>query len=414
MSTRVVNQEEIHQRSAEMSQTSPGIIPFMEDEIERFEGEAAAFQAGERDNAEFTPFRLRQGVYGQRQADVQMIRVKVPGGILTQEALEALAVMAERYTPLHKGHITTRENVQFHHVPLPQCAAALRLLGKAGLSTREACGNTVRNVVGSPTAGVCPDEVFDPTPYLTAYVRFGVRHPITQSFPRKFKTAFTGCVDHDAVAAAIQDLAFVAQVREVDGETRRGFLVYVGGGTSIMPRLAKPLFDFVPEEDYLRVTLAIWTVFNGAIMLRKNRMMARIKVLVDRIGIDAFRELVEAELAKIGPIDPTPLMVAEELQRETPPPLASVSTNGQNGSGEYHYWRETNVVSQKQDGYYVVYVKPVRGDISHTQFRGAGRHRASLHRGARSHYSGAKPGAPLGAGGLLVPGLAGPGRHRPG
>ena len=368
MSTRVVNQEEIHQRSVEMSQTSPGIIPFMEDEIERFEGEATAFQAGERDNAEFTPFRLRQGVYGQRQADVQMIRVKVPGGILTQEALEALAVMAERYAPLHTGHITTRENVQFHHVPLPQCAEALRLLGKAGLSTREACGNTIRNVVGSPTAGVCPDEVFDPTPYLTAYVRFGVRHPITQSFPRKFKTAFTGCVDHDAVAAAIQDLTFVAQVREVDGETRRGFLVYVGGGTSIMPRLAKPLFDFVPEEDYLRVALAIWTVFNDAIMLRKNRMMARIKVLVDRIGIDAFRELVEAELEKIGPIDPTPLMVAEELQRETPPPLASVSTNGQNGSGEYHYWRETNVVPQKQDGYYVVYVKPVRGDISHTQF----------------------------------------------
>jgi sulfite reductase beta subunit-like hemoprotein len=266
----------------------------MEDEIERFEGESDAFQAGERDNAEFTPFRLRQGVYGQRQADVQMVRVKIPGGILTPEALEALGEVAERYAPLKKGHITTRENFQFHHIPLPQCPEVLRLLGTVGLTTREACGNTVRNVVGSPTAGVCADEIFDPTPYLTAYVRFGVRHPLTQNFPRKFKSAFTGCDSHDAVAAAIQDITFVSQIREVDGETRRGFKVFVGGGTSIMPRLAKPLYDFIPEEDYLRLALAVWTVFNNADMLRKNRMMARMKVLIDKIGLDAFRELVEA------------------------------------------------------------------------------------------------------------------------
>jgi sulfite reductase beta subunit-like hemoprotein len=366
----VAKQEEIHASSVKMSQTSIGVIPYMEDEIERFEGEAAVFQAGEQDNTEFTRFRLKQGIYGQRQADVQMIRVKAPGGILTQEALSALAVISERYAPLHRGHITTRENIQFHHVPLLECADVLRLLGEVGLSTREACGNTVRNVVGSPTAGICPDEIFDATPYLTAYVRFGVRHPMTQAFPRKFKTAFTGCVDHDAVAAAIQDLTFVAQTREVNGEISRGFLVYVGGGTSIMPRLAKPLFDFVKEQDYLRVSLAIWTVFDGAIMLRKNRMMARIKVLVDRIGIDAFRELVEAELEKIGPIDPRPLMVAEELERESPPTLGLTSTSGQTESGEYRYWRETNVIQQKQDGYYAVYVKPERGDINNMQFAG--------------------------------------------
>ena len=378
---RVISQEELHRESLELAQTSPGIIPHIDYEIERLEEESAAFQAGEREIAEFTPFRLRQGVYGQRQADVQMVRVKIPGGILTPEAMDALARVSEEFTPLGKGHVTTRENIQFHHIPLDKCPEVLRLLGEVGLSTREACGNTVRNVVGSPTGGVCADEVFDATPYLTAYVRFGVRHPITQNFPRKFKTAFTGCDSHDSVAAAIQDLTYVAQVREEAGVPKRGFKVYVGGGTSIMPRLAKPLYEFVSEEDYLRVALAIWTVFNNADMLRKNRMMARIKVLVDKIGVDSFRELVDAELKNIGPIDPKPLMIAEEVQRETPPLLdpPSISPsqrgeegipNGRNGGSEYNRWRETNVEAQRQEGYYLVYVKPVRGDIDHAQFRG--------------------------------------------
>ena len=375
---QLTSQEDIHQKSLELAQDSVGIIPHLEYEVERLEEESAAFQAGEREVAEFTPFRLRQGVYGQRQADVQMVRVKIPGGILTPEALEALGKVAEEFAPLGKGHITTRENVQLHHIPLAQTPAVLRLLAEAGLSTREACGNTVRNVVGSPSAGLCADEVFDPTPYLTAYVRFGVRHPITQNFPRKFKTAFTGCPDHDSVAAAIQDLTYVSQVRQEGGVEKRGFRVYVGGGTSIMPRLAKALYEFVSEEDYLRVALAIWTVFNNAEMLRKNRMMARIKVLIDRIGLDAFRELVDAELENIGPIDPKPLMLAEEVQRETPLPDPAMSasqgdsggiSDGHNGSSEYQEWRSTNVEAQHHEGYYLVYVKPTRGDITHSQFR---------------------------------------------
>ena len=134
-----------------------------------------------------------------------------------------------------------------------------------------------------------------------------------------------------------------------------------------MPRLAKPLYDFVPEEDYLRVALAIWTVFNNADMLRKNRMMARIKVLIDRIGLEAFRELVDAELANIGPIDPKPLMTAEEVQRETPPQLTAAG-NGQTGS-DYQRWLETNVAPQRQEGYHLVYVKPARGDLDPDQFR---------------------------------------------
>ena len=365
-----IDQEKLHRESMAIAPQATGIVPFLEEEIVNFETESASFQAGEQDNAEFTPFRLKQGIYGQRQADVQMIRVKIPGGILTAESLEGLGIVAEKYVPLDKGHITTRENIQFHHVPLPQCPEILRLLGTVGLTSREACGNTVRNVVGAATAGVCPEEVFDPTPHLTAYVRFGIRHPITQSFPRKFKTAFTGCDDHDHVAAAVQDLTYVSQVREVNGVTQKGFKVFVGGGTSIMPRLAKPLYEFISEEDYLRLALAIWTVFNNADTLRKNRMMARLKVLIDRIGLDAFRDLVEEELEKIGPIDPKPLMEANELYRETPPEVSAAASNGHNGGGEYSRWKETNVSAQRQQDYNVVYVKPVRGDITGDQFKG--------------------------------------------
>ena len=360
-------QEDIYQDSLEQARSSESIIPFMDEEVVRLEEESEKFASGEQDNATFTPFRLRQGVYGQRQADVQMIRVKIPGGILTHESMEGLGEVAERYAPLGLGHITTRENVQFHHIPLDECPDVLRLLGGVGLTTREACGNTVRNVVGSPYAGIDPQEVFDPTPYLAAYVRFGVRHPITQGFPRKFKSAFTGTDARDHVSAAIQDLTYVSQVRMVNGVEQRGFKVFCGGGTSIMPRLAKPLYEFVPVEDYLRVALAIWTVFNNADMLRKNRMMARLKVLIDRIGLDEFRTMVDAELEKIGPIDPTPYLDVDELLRETPP--LAVSGNGAKASEEFRKWRETNVEAQRQDGYYSVMVKPERGNLDGPQFR---------------------------------------------
>ena len=371
MSTQTSSQqrtlEDIHHDSLELAKSSDAIIPFMDEEVVRLEEESANFESGELDNAVFTPFRLRQGVYGQRQPDVQMIRVKIPGGILTPEAMEGLGEVSDKYAPLGKGHITTRENVQFHHIPLAQCPEVLRLLGATGLTTREACGNTVRNVVGSPYAGVDPDEVFDPTPYLAAYVRFGVRHPITQGFPRKFKSAFTGTDARDHVSAAIQDLTYVSQIRVVDGVEQRGFKVFCGGGTSIMPRLAKPLYEFVSTDDYLRVALAIWTVFNNADMLRKNRMMARLKVLIDRIGLDEFRDMVDSELEKIGPIDPAPYMEIDELLRETPP--VAPAPNGVGASEEFHNWRETNVEAQRQEGYFSVMVKPERGNLDGPQFR---------------------------------------------
>ena len=361
--------EDIHASSLKLAEDAGAIIPFMEDEIQRFDAEVDRFRTGDLDNTVFTPFRLRQGVYGQRQADVQMIRVKLPGGIISADMLDCFGEISEKYAPLKKGHITTRENIQLHHIPLEQTSEVLRQLGRVGLSTREACGNTVRNVVGPATAGVSPEEVFDPTPYLTAYVRFGVRHPITQNFPRKFKSAFTGNDQRDEVAAAIQDLTFVSQYQEVDGEQRKGFKVYCGGGTSIMPRLAKPLYEWVSEDDYLRVALAVWTVFNNADILRKNRMMARLKVLIDKIGLDEFRTMVDAELANIGPIDFRPLMAAEDIQREDPP-AQPASSNGNDSSPEYQAWLNSNVESQRQDGYHIIYIKAVRGDLNPAQFHG--------------------------------------------
>ena len=364
------DQNAIHSESLELSKKAKGIIPFSEEEVVRFEAESKKYSDGEQDNLEFTPFRLKQGIYGQRQPDVQMIRIKLPGGIITAEAMDVMATISETYAPLHKGHITTRENIQFHHIPLSDCPDVMRLLGTVGLSSREACGNTVRNVVGDAIAGVADDEIFDPTPYLAAYVRFGVRHPITQSFPRKFKTAFTGTDKQDRVAAAIQDLTYVSQIRVVDGKEERGFKVFVGGGTSIMPRLAKPLFDFLPEKDYLRLALAIWTVFNQATSLRKNRMMARLKVLIDRIGLDEFKVLVDEQLALIGEIDFKPYVGLDSSLDENAgnTDFEDISAEVAN-SAEYQKWHKYNVSTQKQEGYNLVYIKPTRGDLDTAQFK---------------------------------------------
>src|SRR5712692_3742000 len=239
------------------------IIPVDYGEIDEFAKRVLAFRNEQEDATEFTRYRLRQGVYGQRQDDVQMIRVKIPGGIVSAEQLEALGWVA-RSAPLGKGHITTRENVQFHHLKLEGAEQAMRVLGPTGLTSREACGNTVRNVITNPSAGVDPTEVFDTTPYLMAYVRYFVRKPFTQDMPRKFKTSFSSTPTDDAVAP-FHDLGFVA-VRQGD---QVGFRMHVGGGSSIMPREAPALYDFVPVSEYLRVSEAILRVFNASDELRK-------------------------------------------------------------------------------------------------------------------------------------------------
>src|SRR5918998_876342 len=225
----------------EVYENVPGhVIPIIEREFDDFDNEAEKFLEGQTPEDQFIGFRLKQGVYGQRQPDVQMIRVKLPFGGITPEQMDAFADVIEKYVPLRKGHITTRQNIQLHHVPLRDAAAFIRKISDAGLSSREGCGNTVRNVTGDPWAGVCEGEPFDVTPYAGAYVRYFVRHPETQLMPRKIKTSFSP-TDEDRPISGIHDIAYIA--RERDGV--RGVEVKVGGGTSIMPRVAPTLYDFV-------------------------------------------------------------------------------------------------------------------------------------------------------------------------
>src|SRR5918992_2791739 len=355
----------------EVIENVPGhIIPILEREFDDFDNEAEKYLAGGTPEDQFIGFRLKQGVYGQRQADVQMIRVKLPWGGITPEQMETFADVVEKWVPLNKGHITTRQNIQIHHVPLRDAAALIRAISDAGLSSREGCGNTVRNVTADPWAGVCHDELFDATPYAGAYVRYFVRHPTTQLMPRKVKTAFTGS-DTDRALTGIHDVAFIA--RERDGV--RGFELRVGGGTSIMPRVAPTLNEFVTADDgeYLKWAEAVFRVFDQQDWLRVNRARARLKVLVDKVGIDAVREMVEEELSgdwvneRDFSIEHRLFLHDEEANAPAPPP-AFGSPNGD--LSEFQRFAAANVEKQRQAGFSAVQVKVTRGDLSPEQFRG--------------------------------------------
>jgi sulfite reductase (ferredoxin) len=349
----------------------PGhIIPILEREFEDFETEATKFLDGETPENEFIGFRLKQGVYGQRQPGVQMMRIKLPFGGITPEQMEAFADVIERYVPLNKGHITTRQNIQMHHIPLKDATDVLRGLAPSGLSSREGCGNTVRNVTGDPWAGVCENEVFDPTPHAGAYVRYFVRHPTTQLMPRKVKTAFTG-TDDDRAITGIHDIAFLA--RERDGV--RGFEMRVGGGTAIMPRIAPTLYEFVEADngEYLKAAEAMLRIFDRQDWLRVNRARARIKVLVDKVGIDEVRRMVDEELegdwVHERDFTPDPLLFEDDEQANAPAaPETYATPNGD--VSEFERFRRANVVAQRQEGYSAVQVHVPRGDLTPEQFRG--------------------------------------------
>jgi len=354
----------------------PGhVIPIIEREFDDFDNEAEQFLAGELEENQFIGFRLKQGVYGQRQPDVQMIRIKLPVGGVTPEQMDAFASVVEKYAPLNKGHVTTRQNIQIHHVPLRDTEKLLREIAETGLSSREGCGNTIRNVTGDPWAGVAPDEVFDPTGHAVAYVRYFVRHPTTQLMPRKIKTSFTGS-EADRAISGIHDIAFLA--REQDGV--KGYEVRVGGGTSIMARVAPTLYEFVEADngDYLKVAEAILRIFDRQEWLRVNRARARIKVLIDKIGIDDFREQVDAELEGdwveergFGPELVERLRFDEDEEGNAPrAPAEAASPNGDRT--EFDRFVEGNVQAQRQEGFSTVEVKITRGDLTPEQFRGLG------------------------------------------
>ncbi len=334
-------------------------------EIADFEDQVKLFQSGEKDEVEFLRFRLRQGVYGQRQPDRQMIRVKLPFGGVTADQMDVLGEAAEKFAPLKKGHITTRENVQYHHVPLEETTDLLRMIGDAGMTSREACGNVVRNVVAHPSAGVSKTEVFDVTPYAAAYARYFLRHPTTQNMPRKSKVAFSGSEEDEAMVL-MHDVGMLARIK--DG--KRGFKIVVGGGLSTMPAMAETVSEFVPVEDFIKHCEAVLRIFNRQDEERKSIMKARIKFTIKRLGIEKFREMVDEELqgewAKKD-IDLESLMFVDDEEADAPG-VPSDATPAPADDAAFSEWKRTNVEEQRQDGFNMVFVRVERGDVYANQW----------------------------------------------
>jgi sulfite reductase beta subunit-like hemoprotein len=347
----------------------PGsVLPILERELADFETEATRYLNGEWEENKFIGFRLKQGVYGQRQPGVQMLRCKLPFGGVTAAQMEAFGEVAERFAPLRKGHITTRQNFQIHHIPLKKAGEALRILARTGISTREACGNTVRNVTGDPWAGVNAEEPFDPTPWAGAFARYWLRNPLSQLLPRKFKVAFSSS-DRDLAITNIHDLGFIPRVR--DGV--KGFEMRTGGGTSIMPRVGYCLKEFVPMDDYLKVSEAVIRIFERADELRKNRAKARIKFLIDRVGIEEFRRMVDRELegdwTAGRDFRPDRLLYRDD-EAATAPQKRPYYEQPNGDRREFTAFVASNVRAQKQQGFSTVEVKVTRGDLKPEQFMG--------------------------------------------
>ena len=341
-------------------------------DIELFRAHAEKWVAGAITDDEFRAQRLRRGIYTQRQAGVHMIRTKVPGGILTARQMDQLAGIADEFCG-GKGHLTTRQNLQYHFVPLRQVPDVLHRLADVRLTTREACYNTVRNVTACPLSGLLEDEVFDVHPYAQKVAFAFLHKELTDSLPRKFKIAFSGCKE-DCMVGSIHDIGLRAVVR--DG--RRGFRMVVGGGLGPLPVEANLLDEFVPEERLVAKCEAVIRVFSKY-GNRKNKNKARLKFVVRERGFDWVREQIEKEYDDIltnGGI-PTPEVVPEGFGgfQSVPPPLGMgallpVLTANGHSDPQYERWLETNIRRQKQPGYAIVTVKVPQGNLSGSQMHG--------------------------------------------
>lgn len=344
------------------------LSPEAEAELELLAAELAALESGARDPDDFRRFRLENGIYGIRgTTDRYMVRVKIPLGILTPEQLEALASIAETFTPWQLAHLTTRQDVQFHNVRQSDLVTVLRQLARAGLTTREACGNTVRNVTCCPLAGVAPDEPFDVTPYALKTARFFLRNPLNQNLPRKFKIAFEGCAtDHARIA--IHDIGAVARVRQLNGSPQRGFTLLVGGGLGAIPVAAQLLSEFVPECELIPAIEAVLRLFDRH-GNRKDKNRARLKFILKDWGIEEFRrrwaeELKIALLTRSGRADWRVSATPEE-----PPPDSATTPAPEPSSPEYARWRHAQCRPQRQAGYFAVLVWCPLGDLTPQQLR---------------------------------------------
>ena len=344
-------------------------------DIELFRAHSQKWVAGDINDDQFRAQRLRRGIYTQRQAGVHMIRTKVPGGILTARQMDQLAGIADDFGGC-KGHLTTRQNIQYHFVPLAQVPDVLHRLADVRLTTREACYNTVRNVTACPLSGLLEDEVFDVHPYAQKVAFAFLHKELTDSLPRKFKIAFSGCKE-DCMVGSIHDVGLRAVIR--DG--KRGFRMVVGGGLGPLPVEANLLDEFVPEERLVSKCEAVIRVFNQY-GNRKNKNMARLKFVVRARGFEWVKEQIEKEYADIlanGGI-PTPTVVPDGFGgfQSAPPPLGTgelLPVVGGNGHSDpqYERWLETNIREQKQPGYAVVTVTVPQGNLTGDQMRGLAR-----------------------------------------
>ena len=357
-------------------------------EIDEFAAVLGQFERGEIGPDAWRAFRLVRGTYGQRQQDdAQMLRVKMPQGVLTGAQLEALADVADLYSRGF-GHITTRQNVQFHFMKLHDVEPAMRRLAEAGLTTREACGNSVRNITACPFAGVAADEVFDVTPYAEALTRYLLRHPLSSKLPRKFKIGFEGCArDHTKVA--INDLGFRATTSE---EGARGFRVTVGGGTAILCRSGAVLHEFVPTVEIYDVADAVLRVF-AAFGDYQHKQRNRLKFLIKSLGWERWLheyhsalDGVRGEPRRERPFNPDRIGV--DAPPDWPPPpvpepaaIEARAVSAQlRGTGtrpsllpvtgdSEERWLRTNVLPQRQHGYATAIVTIPLGDLTAPQFR---------------------------------------------
>src|SRR5579863_1252663 len=364
-------------------------------EIDIFETEISLRKQGKIDERLFAETRLRRGVYGQRYDNGQrhngktvqrlgypsgeltkgpntlwdapgMQRIKIPAGGLSAEQLETLADLAEEYSD-GIAHVTTRQDFQLHYVHIDDTPSVMRRLAAAKITTREACGNSVRNVTACPYSGVCPDEKFDVTPYSRAMAKFLMGHPDTQNFGRKFKPSFSGCAQHACGLASMHDLGMVAVTRIENGQEKRGFETFVGGGLGAVPYQAKLFDSFVPPEELLPLAQSISRVF-AARGEKKNRSRARIKFLIQDLGIEKFKELVLEERKTLTP-DPRWTDFVQDAEQFREAPLRPAGKAPLLGSAAFQRWFKTNIRPQKQEGYAVVTIALPLGDITANQLR---------------------------------------------
>ena len=360
--------------------TEPIPIDILE-EIEAFESEARRVSTGDLSHDLFKPFRLQHGIYGQRQPGVQMFRIKIPFGGLTGNQLRRVGELADRYAT-GVGHVTTRQDIQLHYVELSHVGTMMRALAEVGLTTREACANTVRNVTACHLAGVCQGEVFDVTPYAKTVAYHLLRNSLNQSLPRKFKIAFSGCA-HDCALTPIHDIGLLA-TRHANGAV--GFKMLAGGGLGSTPRIAQVLRDFVPMNELIPSIEAVIKVFDG-LGNRKNRNKARMKFVIDKLGFEEFKRRWQDAYTALGHTIPETKGIALLMHEDQPAPLIMPEkvvasgnghgSNGDHGNGQhasrgvspedYAAWHRTNVLKQKQAGYAAAFVKLPMGDITSEQ-----------------------------------------------